>query len=109
MDFDACFRSEMIKTFGSAPTTIPMGSLVYNAFFRLKTIPSGDYGDHSLFEGIPSPDGSRYAVVITPNRYFAAMDGPPHVAARVQQQAFQVGTNIFMYAVRNYQRQVNGL
>jgi hypothetical protein len=109
MEFDASFRSAMIKTFGKAPSTIPMGSIIYNAFFRMDAIPAGDYGDHQLFEGIEAPDGNRYAVVITPNRYFAAMDGPPHVPARVQRQALQVSTNIFMYAARNYQRQANGL
>ena len=106
--FDQSFREEMIKTFGAEPETIPLGSPIYRSHYSLKKVPPGDFGQAHLFEGIPAPGNSgRLAVVITRNRYFACMDGPPYCTETTQRNAYRVGTNIFFYAVRHYQ-QANG-
>lgn len=99
-EFDDSFRDEMERIFGKRPTPLPMGHTIYRAFYVLTGVPPGDLGGTAPLEGISV--GDRLAVVITPNRYFAAVGGPPRVSEAVQEGAFQVAVNIYVYAAANY-------
>jgi hypothetical protein len=105
-EFDDSFREQMAKTFGAEPRDIPIEDAVYRAFYIQTDVPHGDSRSHRLFQGIMAPDGDRYGVIITCNRYFAAMDGPPNVTVDTQRKSLEVGTNIFFYAVKHYQSMV---
>jgi hypothetical protein len=98
--FDESFRDEMERIFGRRPSPLPMSHTIYRSFYVLDRIPPGDLGGAARFEGIT--EGDRLAVVITPNRYFAAVGGPPHVSEAVQEGAFKAVVNIYVYAAAHY-------
>lgn len=98
--FDDSFRDEMERIFGRRPTPLGSGHTIYRSFYVLNGIPQGDLGGAAPFEGIAI--GDRLGVVITPNRYFGAVSGPPHVTEEVQEGAFRVAVNIYVYAAAHY-------
>jgi hypothetical protein len=98
--FDDSFRDEMEQIFGHRPTPLAAGHTIYRSFYVLNGIPAGDLGGAAPFEGIAV--GDRLGVVITPNRYFGAVTGPPHVTEEVQEGAFRVAVNIYVYAAAHY-------
>jgi Domain of unknown function (DUF4159) len=98
--FDDSFRDEMERIFGHRPAPLSPGHTIYRSFYVLDGVPPGDLGSTAPFEGIAV--GDRLAVVITPNRYFGAVTGPPHVTEAVQEGAFRVAVNIYVYAAAHY-------
>jgi hypothetical protein len=98
--FDESFRDEMEAIFGKRPTALSSGHTLYRSFYVLESVPPGDLGGRAAFEGITV--GDRLAVVLTPNRYFAAVGGPPRVTEEVQEGALRVAVNIYVYAAAHY-------
>jgi hypothetical protein len=98
--FDDSFRDEMERIFGKRPAPLSSGHTVYRSFYVLDAVPPGDLGGRAAFEGITV--GDRLAVVLTPNRYFAAVGGPPRVTEETQEGALRVAVNIYVYAAAHY-------
>ena len=106
-EFDSSFRLEMEKVFQVKAEALPKNHPIYlgddNVLYNISNIPPGDLGDTRPFACIRAPGHKdRLAVVITHNRYFGSLDGPPHVTAERYEQALQVGTNITLFAIEQY-------
>jgi len=103
--FNDSFRTEMLQVFADGDTSKLTKLLpphdVYTGKYPTDVVPPGDLGGNAPFEGIFTGDGTRLAVVITPNRYFSAMDNPSNPA---YDRAVKVGVNIYLYAVAHYQK-----
>ena len=98
--FDASFRKEMVATFGQEPDEVELSDPVNHSRYQLSEIPAGPNGDRKPLLGIHT-DSGRWAVIMTPNVYLNALDNYDDDDAR--EAALEVGTNIFCYAVKNYQ------
>ena len=101
-EFDNSFRSEMIRIFGQ-PVQLTTEHPIFHSKYEIDRVPPGDLGETKPLEGIYLQGSRRLAVIITPNRYFGSLDGPPHVTEAQYEQAVKLGVNIYLYAVKGYQ------
>lgn len=99
--FGDCFRREMKKVFGVAPTDLPGDHDLYRAHYVLDRVPAGDMGERYPLQGIQT--GDRLGVIFSRNDYGDCWEGTGEwVRPETREPAFKMGINIFTYVVANW-------
>lgn len=99
--FGECFRREMKKIFGVAPSDLPLDHELYRAHYVLDRIPAGDMGERYPLQGIQV--GNRLGVIFSRNDYGDCWEGTGGwVRPEAREPAFKMGVNIFTYVVANW-------
>mgnify|MGYP000097266653 CR=1 FL=1 len=98
--FDRSFQEEMVRTFGQSFTALSLDHPIYRSYYTLQVVPKGDTGRNEPYRAIVQ-DG-RVVVLITPNRYLAAVVGPPRTDVETQEGALQAVVNLYVYAAAHF-------
>ncbi|MFQ6132326.1 MAG: DUF4159 domain-containing protein [Armatimonadota bacterium] len=102
--FGTCFRKEMKKIFGTGLKALSKEHEVYRAYYVFDEVPEGDMGERYPLEGIQTKDG-RTGVLFSRNDYGDSWEGTgAWVQGRNREAAFEMGVNIYSYAVANWNR-----
>lgn len=102
--FDQCFQREVRRIFGQSLRPIPLSDEIYRAFYVLTSVPPGDLGETYPLLGIRQ--GNRWVVLYSRNDYGDCWaEGPAfEYSAPYREGAYQLGVNLFVYAVAQWQR-----
>ena len=102
--FGPCFRSEMKRIFGAGLKALSKQHEIYRAYYVFDEVPEGDMGERYPLEGIQT-QGGRVAVLFSRNDYGDSWEGTGGwVQGRNREAAFQMGVNIYSYAVAKWNR-----
>lgn len=102
--FGTCFRKEMKKVFGSGLKSLSKEHEIYRSYYVFDEVPEGDMGERYPLEGIQTEDG-RVGVLFSRNDYGDSWEGTgAWVQGRNREAAFEMGVNIYTYAVAKWNR-----
>jgi hypothetical protein len=101
--FGECFRREMKRIFGGSLEKLRQDHELYRAHYVLESMPEGDMGERYGLEGIAV--GDRLGVVFSANDYGDSWEGTGDwVQGRNREGAFQMGINVYTYAVAKWKK-----
>jgi len=96
--FGECFRREMKRIFGKAPSNLPADHELYRSYYVLNEVPAGDMGERYPLQGIHV--NQRLGVIYSRNDYGDCWEGTGGwVKPEAREPAFKMGTNIYIYVV----------